>query len=302
MHYIFDTGLAERYGVDEAIVLNNLIFWISKNKANEKHFYEGKYWTYNSKKAYTKLFPFWSEGQLKRIFSSLIKNGIITVGNFNKSPLDRTNWYSLVDERLLGMDLPEEPVITDRLISTNVKAEIDRPIPDVNTNINTNITSNIKNEKIDKSISSAQPKIKNKISEQGFLFPSEITPNLNVVEKEKKEKEKKKKLTYKDVMNDFTEHDDIKTLLFGFINNIKAAYKYTLSVKIFEAMLIELKTNTDNNADLQREVIKNTTFSCYRKFYNPKQNFTCSTSQQKTYQTDNIKENLPPESFKTSDF
>ena len=35
----FDIDIAKQYGVDEAILLNNLAFWILKNQACEKHYY-----------------------------------------------------------------------------------------------------------------------------------------------------------------------------------------------------------------------------------------------------------------------
>ena len=36
----FDSNVASKVGVDGAIMLNNLQFWIVKNKANKKHFYD----------------------------------------------------------------------------------------------------------------------------------------------------------------------------------------------------------------------------------------------------------------------
>lgn len=95
--YIFDIEHAKRYGVDEAIMLQNLIFWINKNRANEKHFHENRYWTYCSAKAFTELFPFWSEGQIRRILKSLQEQGAILVGNWSENQYDRTAWYALSD-------------------------------------------------------------------------------------------------------------------------------------------------------------------------------------------------------------
>ena len=49
MQYSFDTKEAMEHGVNEAIIIANIRFWVQKNKANDKHFYEGRTWTYNSK-------------------------------------------------------------------------------------------------------------------------------------------------------------------------------------------------------------------------------------------------------------
>jgi hypothetical protein len=100
MQFQFDSKIAQDHSVNEAVFIHNLYLWIKYNKANEKHFYEGKYWTYNTKKAFAELFPFWSLDQVKRIIDSLLKKGLIFAGNFNENSWDKTNWYSLSDEVL----------------------------------------------------------------------------------------------------------------------------------------------------------------------------------------------------------
>ena len=100
MTYQFDTDIAALYGVDEAIVIANLQFWIRKNEANGKHFHEGRFWTYNSIEAFTKLFPFWTARQVRRVLKSLEEKGVIVTGNFNTSAYDRTTWYAFGDSFL----------------------------------------------------------------------------------------------------------------------------------------------------------------------------------------------------------
>lgn len=96
MVYVFDSGMARKYGVEEAIILHNLAFWILKNEANGKHFRGGKTWTYNSVKAFRELFPFWTEKQIRRILASLEKQGAIQTAQFEG--YDRTTWYSVLDQ------------------------------------------------------------------------------------------------------------------------------------------------------------------------------------------------------------
>jgi hypothetical protein len=100
MNHSFDVDIATRYGLQEAIFIENIRFWVLKNKANKKHFHKGKYWTYNSAKAYAELFPYWSQQQIERIISKLKSAGVIEVDNFNSNTYDRTNWYTLNDEML----------------------------------------------------------------------------------------------------------------------------------------------------------------------------------------------------------
>ena len=90
----FDPQIAKALDVDSAIMFSNIAFWCEKNEANEKHFYDDKYWTYNSAKAFGELFPFWNEDQIRRIINKLIKNQYIEKGNYNKNKYDKTGWYT----------------------------------------------------------------------------------------------------------------------------------------------------------------------------------------------------------------
>ncbi len=96
--YSFNVETAAQYGVDEAIVIHNFQFWITKNKANGKHFHDGKTWTYNSQEALAKLFPFWSKRQIQRIMKSIFDSGILVKGDYNKRGYDKTMWYAFQDE------------------------------------------------------------------------------------------------------------------------------------------------------------------------------------------------------------
>lgn len=95
MIHNFDTEIAEKYGMLEAILLNNIYFWIEKNRANDSNFYDGTYWTYNSTRAFNELFPYVSERQIKNALKHLREEGILLTGNYNKSTYDRTLWYAL---------------------------------------------------------------------------------------------------------------------------------------------------------------------------------------------------------------
>jgi hypothetical protein len=98
MTYQFDSYLAEQYGVNEAIFMHNIFFWIRQNEANEKHLYIGRYWTYNTMQAFTELFPFWSFSQVRKIIKNLTDKGVLLVGNFNENTWNKTTWYSLSDD------------------------------------------------------------------------------------------------------------------------------------------------------------------------------------------------------------
>lgn len=104
----FDMSLAVKYGVDEAIMLQNFIFWIQKNKANKRNFFEGKYWTYNSVEALGELFPCWTKDQIRRILKSLEDQGLLIKGSLSNNHFDRTSYYTITHDSLLELPKPRE--------------------------------------------------------------------------------------------------------------------------------------------------------------------------------------------------
>jgi hypothetical protein len=103
MIYSFDERVAKEVGVNAAIILDKFTWWIRQNAANERNFHDGRYWTYNSTKALTSMFPFFNAKQIGRILKKLIDDGYLLTGNYNKVAFDRTLWYTLSDkgERLM---------------------------------------------------------------------------------------------------------------------------------------------------------------------------------------------------------
>ena len=102
MIIVFDTDVAAELGhVNDAIILHNLYYWIKHNKANQQHFHEGRYWSYNSISAFGKLFPFLSARAIRSALDRLEENGYILKGNFNKNSYDRTLWYTITEKALL---------------------------------------------------------------------------------------------------------------------------------------------------------------------------------------------------------
>lgn len=91
----FDTALAKTYGVNEAIILNCLIFWVEHNKANRINFHDGYYWTHNTIDAWSEILHFMTKNQIRTAIESLIKQGAVITGNYNAKQYDRTLWYAV---------------------------------------------------------------------------------------------------------------------------------------------------------------------------------------------------------------
>lgn len=112
VHY-FDVEVAKEYGVNAAIILSNIAFWVVKNEANGEHFHDGYYWTYNSVSAYSEMFPYLTEKQIRTALETLRAENIIIAGNYNSDKRDRTLWYALTEKgrsicRIGNSDLPQK--------------------------------------------------------------------------------------------------------------------------------------------------------------------------------------------------
>ena len=92
--------IAKQYGLDAAVFLHNIVYWTVKNQAGNRHFHEGRYWTYASRKGLAKMYPLWSDSQIKRLIGKLRDEGALLVGDFNENRMVRTNWYAPSDEIL----------------------------------------------------------------------------------------------------------------------------------------------------------------------------------------------------------
>ena len=98
MQFIFDADVAEEIGLNGAIILNNIAYWVGRNAANGINFHDGCYWTFNSLEAFQKMFHFWSERTIQRTLHSLEDGGYIKSGCFNKDPRDLTKWYTVTEK------------------------------------------------------------------------------------------------------------------------------------------------------------------------------------------------------------
>jgi len=119
MMHSFDPNIAKLVGVNAAVIHQNIVWWTQKNAANSKHFYDGRYWTYNSITAFDDLFPYLTKAQIRSALLKLEDAGLIVCGNYNKSAYDRTKWYSPNEQLHLsnlanGFEQDDEPIPVDK--------------------------------------------------------------------------------------------------------------------------------------------------------------------------------------------
>ncbi|EIQ6427006.1 conserved phage C-terminal domain-containing protein [Listeria monocytogenes] len=105
-------ALAREIGLNEAIVLQQIHYWLNK----KQNLIDGKYWTYGSaKKWQEENFSFWSMNTVKRTFTSLKQQGLLITANYNKRKFDKTVWYSINYKRLdlLSQQLAQRKLAID---------------------------------------------------------------------------------------------------------------------------------------------------------------------------------------------
>lgn len=144
MEHLFNVEMAKKYGVNAAIVIRHLQFWIIKNKSNKKHLHDSRTWTYCSVKAFTKIFPYWSVRQLRVILDHLIADGVILKGSYNPKGYDHTTWYAFVDEQaFVKFDKSIGQIRQmERSKTTNPYVKPDQPIPNPITILDTDKQTN----------------------------------------------------------------------------------------------------------------------------------------------------------------
>jgi hypothetical protein len=157
---IINTDLALVLGdLNEAIVLNQLNYWLGINRKAGKNFIDGRYWVYNSYSDWkAKDFPYWSEKTIQRTFTRLENKGVVVSANYNKLGIDKTKWYTIDTEKLQELvdefNSDEDKMtnrqddMTDRQDKMTCReGQCDRPLPEITTeNINRDYNSEITGE------------------------------------------------------------------------------------------------------------------------------------------------------------
>ena len=143
MNHSFNIDIAVTYGIPCAVILEHIWFWIAKNEADGRHFHDGTYWTYSSVKAFSKLFPYLSEKQIRGALEKLKSEGILKTGNFNEEAYDRTLWYALTEKGKSICPTGQSPVPS----RGNPFALQGEPIPDITTDIDNRYSEKEKEER-----------------------------------------------------------------------------------------------------------------------------------------------------------
>jgi len=138
----YNLDLAAAIGRDESIILLRILWWQKRNEKNGINFKNGRFWAFNPYRKWAEELGM-STSTVKRKIAKLRNEGLLFVGNFNKMRGDKTNWYSVNEERLNEIcQINKIPVITHG-VKMNIspiphEVKMNKPIP-----VNNNYVNNI---------------------------------------------------------------------------------------------------------------------------------------------------------------
>lgn len=99
-HHTFDINIAQQYGIEAALLIHHIAYWIEFNERAGKNFHEGKTWMYQTQYEMSLHFPYIDYWKIHRTLKDLIEKGILIKGNFNKNKFDKTIWYTFKNKEM----------------------------------------------------------------------------------------------------------------------------------------------------------------------------------------------------------
>lgn len=143
MNVSFDTEIAKEYGVLEAVMLQDIYYWVGGNEEKGFNFYDGKYWTYNTIKEFQFKYQFPSEKQIRTALKHLQDAGLIETGDFSSNRFKRPTYYTITEKGVAVLNHTEVttccPTGQNESDQRDTTCSTERAID--NIYINNNITS-----------------------------------------------------------------------------------------------------------------------------------------------------------------
>lgn len=220
----------DKTGLNKAIFLNQLNYWIELNEQSGINFEDGYYWSYSSyPKMIERDFPYWSVDTLKRAVTSLEKYGIVISANYNSMKMDKKKWYRIDYKRLQEViDIVKHH---DELANSDVNAiciDVDAKCTDDEGNVSRAIKENRYNkdysskENTDKDCTLSSTEEKTLPSAGKGVKTSAPNNNININNIPPRTKEQKQE-RYKQTWNNLSEEyndEDVPQLLFDKFNSL----------------------------------------------------------------------------------
>lgn len=98
-NHSFDVGIAIKFGMEAAVIYNQILYWLIHNRIHGTNFHKGRTWTYNTPEAMQEFIPYLTHRQIRNGLDKLVAGKVLLKDNFHKNKLNRTSWYALADEK-----------------------------------------------------------------------------------------------------------------------------------------------------------------------------------------------------------
>lgn len=143
-------SLAKAIGLNEAIVLQQIQYWVALEQGIEK---DGRRWIYNTVEEWRKQFPFWSTDTIQRTLQSLRDKGLIDAQKLSNDKWRHTLYYSINYNNLqdcitasCGNRLRENAESITADCNDGITAKCDIPLPQFAVIIPTENTQRLQTE------------------------------------------------------------------------------------------------------------------------------------------------------------
>lgn len=167
-------SLAIALGLEEAIALQQLHYWLNNAKSEGRIDEEGNKWVYNTYAQWKEdNFPFWSEDKIQRVFLSLEKSGAVISAQLDAKNRDMRKFYRIDYDAVCAMDgLKSAPSkgakVNDvnRNTETTTETTTEKPAAD----------AALTQEEMDKALDGVEMFVKMSEPPQGFWAGRELLP------------------------------------------------------------------------------------------------------------------------------
>lgn len=258
MDHHFNIEIAQQYGVNAAILLHNITYWIEKNKSEKRHFHEGRYWTYMSKAGLKKQFSYMTARQIDYALNKLLDAGVILSGNFSEHTFDKTKWYALADseEKEPEQVTPENSFSSVELMPC---ANGEKPSETAQLPIAQNSSNRLNNN-----VQSIEQNRGNRLNNSVQSLNSNINNNIYNTNKKQTDKNPNKKATVEDVINT-VEDEELQNELREFVR-MRKEIKKPPTPHALELILKQLRQMSEDKS-AQLMILQQSVKNCWQGLY-----------------------------------
>ncbi len=95
MHHCFEKEIAEKVGVNAAILYQNIEYWCEHNRKNKVNFVNGRYWVIHTVDQFSNDISYLTYHQIKLSLSKLREAKLILAEEHNRDKYNHTLWYTI---------------------------------------------------------------------------------------------------------------------------------------------------------------------------------------------------------------